>query len=330
MADEQLAFGWAEPAPDNPPGLLPRAAGLADRLGGLARRGIYLGTSSWKYPGWLGQLYRPERYQTRGRFSQKRFNEGCLGEYAEVLPTVCGDFAFYQFPSEATWRRTFEQVPEGFRFSLKVPEEVTVERFADLPRYGPRAGSANPHFMDAAVMRDQLLGRLGPYRDRLGTLIFQFGTLHGPMSEPGRFVGRLDEMLSTLPTDRYRFAVEVRNRSFLGTDYLACLRSHGVAHCLNSWTRMPSIGEQLRIPGIITAGHAVGRFLLKPGRSYQQAVDKFAPYERIADPYPEGRDALRELVTCCLAESRMLFAFVNNRFEGNALETIELTTNELA
>ena len=28
----------------------------------LAREGVFIGTSSWKYPGWLGQLYAEDRY----------------------------------------------------------------------------------------------------------------------------------------------------------------------------------------------------------------------------------------------------------------------------
>jgi hypothetical protein len=54
--------------------------------------------------GWLGQVYTPERYFTRGKFSQKKFQENCLEEYAETFPIVCGDFSFYQFPSEQFWQ----------------------------------------------------------------------------------------------------------------------------------------------------------------------------------------------------------------------------------
>jgi hypothetical protein len=39
-------------------------------------------------------------YLKRGKFSRKKFDETCLADYAETFPTVCGDFAFYQFPSE--------------------------------------------------------------------------------------------------------------------------------------------------------------------------------------------------------------------------------------
>jgi len=303
-----------------------RAVRLAERTHRLARRGVFLGTSSWKYPGWLGQIYDPARYDTRGKFSQKRFDQECLVEYARVFPAVGGDFSFYQFPSAEYWDRLFAQTPPGFQFGLKIPEEVTVETFPRQPRYGQRAGQANPHFMDAAALCDHFLARLEPHRAKVGTVMFEFGRMYrGPLSKPEAFVPRLDAMLGQLPRGRFRFSVEIRNANFLasGDAYLACLRTHGVAHVLNSWTHMPAIEEQLLIPGILTAKHVAARFLLRPGRSYQQAVDAFEPYEHIQDPYPEGRAALTELIERCLAEQRMLFAFVNNRFEGNAPQTIE-------
>src|SRR5208282_6803746 len=89
---------------------------LRPRLAELAARGILVGTSSWKYPGWLGQIYSPERYATRGRFSQKRFEAECLREYAETFSTVCGDFSFYQFPSASYWSRLFAGVPQSLKF----------------------------------------------------------------------------------------------------------------------------------------------------------------------------------------------------------------------
>jgi hypothetical protein len=52
----------------------PQAARLGPLLKALAARGVYLGTSSWKYEGWLGSVYAPSRYggfsapgTTRGR-----------------------------------------------------------------------------------------------------------------------------------------------------------------------------------------------------------------------------------------------------------------------
>ena len=59
-------------------------AGLGRRLRELASENIWIGTSSWKYEGWLGQIYTPSRYRTRGKFSKKLFEETCLAEYASV------------------------------------------------------------------------------------------------------------------------------------------------------------------------------------------------------------------------------------------------------
>jgi len=333
--ERQLGFGWDEDAAaTGEQGRLAGIVPLADRLRALADKGVHLGTSSWKYQGWLGQVYNPAHYLHHGKISKSKFERECLTEYATVFPTVGGDFSFYQFPSEAYWQRLFEQVPSGFLFGLKVPEEVTVEQFPTLPRYGQRAGTPNAGFMDASLLEDRFLGPLEPYREKIGVLMFEFGRIHrSPLSEISHFVDALDAFLSRLPTDRFRFAVEVRNRGFLDKEkgeYLSCLTAREVAHCLNSWTRMPPVREQLEDEHILTATHVAARFLLKPGRTYQQAVDQFAPYERVQEPYPGGRHALRELIEHCLTEQRTLFAYVNNRFEGNAVGTIETVVNEIA
>jgi uncharacterized protein YecE (DUF72 family) len=325
LPDDQLQFGWSDDGTESQSP--PRAAAMARQLGRLAGRQIYLGTSSWKYPGWLDQVYSPSRYTTRRGFSEKKFKEQCLTEYAEVFPTVCGDFAFYQFPSEQMWQGIFDQLPSDYRFSLKVCEDVTVLKFPNLPRYGQRAGQDNAHFMDADLVKRMLLDRIDRYREQLGVLIFEFGTIHGSeMSRPDVFAEELDKMLSHLPTDEFRFAVEVRNRAFVEKQsaYFNALRENRTAHCFNSWTRMPSVLDQMSNPEAFTAPHAVARFLLRPGRSYQDAVEAFQPYERMQDPYPEGQQALEDLIHQADSNAdRSLFAFVNNRFEGSAIESIE-------
>jgi|SRR6476469_4745539 len=77
---------------------------------------------------WMGsldQIYSRERYSSRGRFSKKRFDAECLAEYAEVSPTVCGDFALYQFPTPEFWSNLFRRVPSHFQFAFKTPEQIT-------------------------------------------------------------------------------------------------------------------------------------------------------------------------------------------------------------
>jgi uncharacterized protein YecE (DUF72 family) len=313
--------------PGEPESGFPRRQ-LADRLRTLSQENIWFGASSWKYEGWIGQIYTLERYLSRGRFSQKRFEKECLAEYAEVFPIVCGDFSFYQFPSDAFWKRLFASAPPALQFTFKVPEEITVATFPSHPRYGPRAGQWNESFLNSELFAAAFAGPLDAYRGRIRALIFEFGAFHRRSFKNVReLLRRLDPFLARLPR-QFRYAVEIRNADFLCRDYLACLSEHGVAHVLNAWTRMPELAEQLRMPGIFTTDFTVVRALLRQGRAYEDAVARFQPYTRVQDPNPEARRALRAVMDRARAEKIAACIFVNNRLEGNAPETIHAVVND--
>jgi len=295
---------------------------LARKLHALAAEGVWIGTSSWKYEGWLGQIYTPERYRTRGRFSKRKFQETCLAEYAETFPIVCGDFSFYQFPSDAYWRKLFGSAPAALRYSFKAPEDITVKVFPAHSRYGARAGRVNENFLNAALFSDAFLRPLDPFRDQVAAVIFEFGAFSKRSYQgPEQFVADLDGFLAKLPAE-HRYSVEIRNPEFLAPEYFECLRRHGVARVFNAWARMPELSAQISLPDAFTADFSVARALLKRGRAYENAVDLFSPYDRIQEPNPGGRAALRDLVRRARTTGKPAFLFVNNRFEGNAPGTI--------
>jgi len=295
---------------------------LADRLRALAAERIYIGGSSWKYEGWLGQVYSRERYLARGRFSRRLFEAECLREYAETFPAVCGDFAFYQFPTVEFWRALFDRTPESFQFAFKVPEQITCKVFPVHPRYGAQGGQENPAFLDAAMLKEMFLRPLWPHRRKTAVLIFEFGSFgKRSFADVGEFLGRLDPFLAGLP-EGFRYAVEIRNPDYLERDYFACLRSRGVAHVYNAWSRMPELHRQLALPDSATAGFLVCRALLRYGRPYEEAVKTFSPYTAVQDPNPEARDSMRVLIGRARENQQFLFLFVNNRLEGNAPMTI--------
>jgi hypothetical protein len=96
---------------------------------------------------------------------------------------------------------------------------------------------------------------------------------------------------------------------------------------------MPSVGEQMAMPDSRTTPEFVGaRFLLKPGRKYQEAVDLFSPYDRIKEPNEEARGAGAEMIKQAAATRPAggTFIYVNNRLEGNALLTIEAMIDRAA
>jgi len=299
---------------------------LSARLRTLADQKIFIGTSSWKYPGWLDQIYTRDRYLWHGKFSQKRFEAECLREFAETFPVVCGDFSFYQFPPPEFWKKLFDGAPPALKFALKVPEEITVEVFPLHPRYGARGGRPNESFLDTEILRAMFLEPLKPYRDRIACLIFEFGARHAPLAD---FVARLNPLLDALP-DWFRYSVEVRNRDYLDDLYFSSLRSRRIAHVFNAWTKMPPLREHLAIPEAFTADFIVVRALLAFGRTYETAVQQFSPYDKIRDENREGRESLRALIERMREERRAMYLFVNNRYEGNSPETIRAITNEAA
>jgi hypothetical protein len=82
---------------------------IQEQAASLAVQAVYVGTSSWKYAGWMGQSYSAERYEYRGKVARTRFERDCLREYAEVFKAVCVDAACYMFPNEplGTCEQTF-------------------------------------------------------------------------------------------------------------------------------------------------------------------------------------------------------------------------------
>ena len=295
------------------------------RAAGLAAQGVYIGTSSWKYEGWLGQLYTPGRYEYRGKVARTRFERDCLGEYGEVFKTVCVDAAYYAFPNDKHLRGLASQAPPDFLFGLKVTDEITLRAFPNLDRFGARAGTRNGNFLNADLFSRAFLGPCEAIRRNLGVLIFEFSRFYPGDYEHGRdFVRDLDGFLGRLPRD-WPYAVEMRNKHWLGGEYFGCLARHGVAHVFNSWDAMPAVNEQMAMPGSRTNPNLVAaRFLLKPGRRYEDAVKTFQPYDKVQAPYPEAREAGKALIAEGQAASaaRRTFIYVNNRLEGNALETI--------
>lgn len=285
----------------------------------LRGRDIFLGTSSWKYEGWKGSVYR-RPYRT-----SKQFNEACLSEFAEQYSAVGVDHTYYDWPKTTMFEKYFAQTPDDFRFGLKVTEKVTVFQYPKLKRYGKEAGLKNETFLNAPVFIEKFLVPLLPHRKRLGPIMFEFSQFYpGMVGSGSEFTGLLDRFFSELKefSDLY-FAVELRNANWLKPPYFQMLEKHGVSHVYNSWTRMPTIQEQLQLTEANRFRCLPARLLLRPGVKYETAVEAYSPYDRIQDEQPESRQAAADLVRRAIQMGIPAFVFVNNRFEGSAPLTIQ-------
>ena len=150
---------------------------IKTKAAALAAQGVFVGTSSWKYEGWLGQLYTAARYEFRGKVATTRFERDCLGEYAEVFKTVCVDAAYYTFPRAEYLHQLADAVPEDFRFGFKVTDEITIKKFPHHPRHGAKAGLPNADFLNADLFATAFLKPCEPIRARVGVLMFEFSQI---------------------------------------------------------------------------------------------------------------------------------------------------------
>lgn len=296
----------------------------AEKLSTLASNGIFLGTSSWKYSGWRGRLYDESRYVWRGKFAESRFEKNCLSEYSEVFHAVGVDSTFYKFPSQKSLEELSSQVPPDFQFGFKVTEEITVKHFPNHPRAGIRGGKANENFLNPDLFERAFLAPCESIRSHVGILMFEFARFHsGDYAKGSEFIADLDRFLERLPKG-WPYGIELRNQTWLVPEYFACLSRHSVTHVFNSWSAMPPVSEQMALSSSRTNPELVAaRFLLKPGRKYDEAVKMFSPYEKVVEVNEEARKAAAALIAEGKAKrGAKTLIFVNNRLEGNALESI--------
>jgi len=294
----------------------------------LARRippTVMFGTSTWTYDGWTGDVYH-RAY--RGAQPARR-----LEEYARypLFRTVGIDSAFYEPLSDAVLAAYAHALPPAFPCVSKVWDRITAKRFNQDPRWGNLAGQRNPDFLNAALFKDAVLA---PYerafRDHAGCFVFEFQAMRGKdLPEPAAWGEELDGFLRQLPRG-FRYAVELRNPELLRDTHGEVLQRHGVAHVFNSWTEVPTIGEQLELPWTLPGDFTVARALLRPGRSYAEAVKLFEPYDRIREPQPAVRQDLLHLAAEALRRRIEALILVNNRLEGNAPGTIRAVAAALA
>jgi len=155
----------------------------------------HVGCSGWVYKDWRGIVY-PEKLPQRLWFEH----------YASLFDTVEINNTFYRLPPPETVDKWREQAPEAFTYAVKLGG------FGSHRMKLRDAGSWMPNHLDRAC-------RLGPH---LGPNLVQL---------PPRWrkdVGRLDEFLSHCPRE-LRWAVELRDESWVADDVLATLERHGAA-----------------------------------------------------------------------------------------------------
>ena len=310
---QQDLFGAPPPAVEIVRAVVPdeQVRQVAQRL----PKNLYLGTSSWSFPGWVGIVYG----QLYGVSVLARHG---LAAYARhpLLNAVNLDSAFYKAPTTEQLARYAADVPENFRFMVKAYSGLTaVPDSAMAVRRRVEPVFLDASFATRAVVRP-LVDGLG---SKLGVILFQFSPL-GPLytRAPGEFVERLGEFLRALPAGP-AYAVELRDAEILGPGYEAALSSAGAVHCSSVHSRMPPVDRQVAQP---RRGPLVIRWMLHPGENYESAGARYAPFDRLREPDKLNRDRIAALIGTGLSSGRDVHVVAANNAEGSA----PLTLYELA
>lgn len=177
----------------------------------------WIGTSGWTYDHWKGDFYPSELPRTKW-----------FEYYARQFNSVEINATFYRWFKDSTFDKWREQVGEGFKYTLKVPRQIThvkmlINAEEDIRAFTRSAG---------------LLG------ERLGAILLQL-----PPGMPYD-LARLRRALLTFG-EPARLAVEFRNRRWLTPETESLLVELGAAWCDLDTEREPLTGKLTSTMGYI-------------------------------------------------------------------------------
>jgi uncharacterized protein YecE (DUF72 family) len=241
---------------------------------------LRVGCSGFVYKDWRGVVYPPELPQ-RCWFQ----------EYAKRFDTVELNTTFYRLPTPEAVESWAAQAPEGFLYALKLGQ----------------FGSHRMKLRDSASWLPNHLDRVRRLGEHLGPTLVQL---------PPRWrrnVERLDEFLTNARRlgPELRWAVELREPSWVHDDVFETLRRHDAALCIHDllpdhpwerttdWTYVRFHGPQALERKYW--GRYTGRRLAKPAKV-------------LAEWLGEGTD---------------VYAYFNNDYEGNAVLDAEWLRSRL-
>lgn len=285
---------------------------------------LYLGTSSWSFPGWKDLVYDRET-------SQSVLARHGLAAYAAhpLFRCVGIDRTFYAPLSASDFAAYREAVPEDFRFVVKAHEMVT--RAYIRPRSGEGEPARNGFFLHRDYAVNEVIGPcVEGLKSKAAVLIFQFS----PQSTTALggiegFAANLHQFLDALPPG-LQYAVELRNPEMLTDRYLQALADTGACHCFNVHPTMPPIESQGHSTREANFPALVVRWLLQRHLSYGNARDSFAPFNRLVEQDDHSRSVITEMCLDSASKKRPAFVVVNNKAEGSAPLSVFRLAEELA
>jgi len=254
---------------------------------------LNVGTSSFTASGWERSFYPTGTKPT-----------DFLRYYATRFNTVEIDSTFYGIPAPATVQGWGSKTPNDFIVAAKVPQIITHEKLLI---------DCDNEFNDFISVMD-LLG------EKLGPLLFQFGYFNRQtFFGVNDFLARLRPFLKKLPAG-HRFALEIRNKSWLVPQFFETLRKHNVALALIDQEWMPRPAQWFETFDPITADFTYVRWL----GDRKGIEEKTRVWDKtIIDRHQELSEWAAVLGKVYKRQIQ-IFAYANNHYAGHSPATVEM------
>ena len=258
---------------------------------------IRIGAVAWSFQEWRESFYAAELPESEW-----------LEFYARYLSAVEIDSTFYAAPSENAVRRWVEQTPSSFRFSCKLPREIThVCRLRDC-----------------TAELNAFLRAVEPLETKLQVVLVQLPPSFTP--KDGRQT--LRKFLVQLPKD-FRFAVEFRNPGWHRPQIIRLLENCRVCWV---WADTSPLNERNLAPFEFlprTTDFIYLRLLGDYATKYNAAGKFVHRYDKLLWKREAALESWALKIERHLAEVRNVWAFVSNHFEGFAPETAQRLAQRL-
>ena len=256
-----------------------------------AQQKIRLGTCAWTFEEWRGAFYPADLP-----------HEHWLEFYARYFPAIEVDSTFYHPPSEKTVRRWAESTPASFRFSCKLPRQLTHEC----------------RLRDCSAEFSAFLRALEPLTSKLQVILIQLPPSFAP--KEGKPV--LRNFLAQLPGD-YRFAIEFRHPGWHRPQVIRLLQKHRVCWV---WADTSPLNERNLAPFELwpqTTDFIYLRLLGDYSTKYDGDGQQVHRYGKLLWKREAALESWALKIGRHVDEVRNVWAFVNNHFEGYAPETCQ-------
>jgi uncharacterized protein YecE (DUF72 family) len=250
---------------------------------------IKIGTCAWSFEDWRGTFY-PEQLAT----------SRWLEFYAQYFHAVEIDSTFYHIPRPEAVARWFEQTPDNFVFTCKVPREITHE--LKLRRSEP--------------LLAEFLEAMEPLHPKLECVLVQLPpSFRLADDEPA-----LKEFVHSLPRN-FQFAIEFRHADWHLPRIAHLLENCGVAWV---WNDITSVENQARgafefLPQ--TANFLYLRLLGDLQNKYGTDGNRIHRYGEILWPRDASLDSWAVKVRTHLPQTEKVYILINNHFEGSSPRT---------